>query len=341
MCQENEIDSAGKMAPADLQIPRPTSPSGDPGTRSHRSRWLGVELRHLMALAAIAREGSFRAAAESLGYVQSAISQQIAALERLLGVQLVERQRGTKPVVLTEAGRLLLRHIELISEQLRTVELELDALTSERANLLRIGVPQSLTGRLVPALLPALRARHPDMGVEVREGCDAELLDLVRGGGLDVAFAELPVEQGPFAFRELISEPYVLLVAATTALARRGAIRSPHELSTLPLLGEKTGRGSARVEAELAGWGLTPRFVFRSDIVATVQALVATGVGAAIVPRLAVDLDDPRTCALDLGELLPPRSLGVVWHAERRQSECLDRFVAISREVASQLGRKP
>ena len=69
-----------------------------------RKHWLGIEFRHLAALAAIAEEGSFRAAADRLGYVQSAVSQQIAYLERTLDVRLIERARVTHPVALTDAA---------------------------------------------------------------------------------------------------------------------------------------------------------------------------------------------------------------------------------------------
>src|ERR671929_96326 len=75
-------------------------------------RWAGLELRHLLALDAVAREGSFGRAAVSLGYTQSAVSQQIATLERLVGERLVERPGGPRPVSLTEAGTVLLRHAE-------------------------------------------------------------------------------------------------------------------------------------------------------------------------------------------------------------------------------------
>ena len=77
--------------------------------------WLGVELRHFLALEAVAREGSFGRAAKALGYTQSAVSQQIAALERIVGQRLVERPGGPKPVSLTEAGRLLLTHADAIA----------------------------------------------------------------------------------------------------------------------------------------------------------------------------------------------------------------------------------
>jgi DNA-binding transcriptional LysR family regulator len=77
--------------------------------------WLGVELRHLAALEAVASEGTFGRAAERLGYTQSAVSQQIAALERIVGGKLLDRPGGPRAVSLTDAGRLLLRHAEAIT----------------------------------------------------------------------------------------------------------------------------------------------------------------------------------------------------------------------------------
>ena len=81
-------------------------------------RWLGIELRHFLALEAVAREGSFGKAALKLGYTQSAVSQQIAALERIVGQRLIERPGGPKPVSLTEAGTLLLRHANAITARI-------------------------------------------------------------------------------------------------------------------------------------------------------------------------------------------------------------------------------
>ena len=95
-------------------------------------RWLGVELRHLAALQAVAEEGSFGRAATRLGYTQSAVSQQIATLERLVGVRLVERPGGPRPVSITEAGTVLLRHADGIVARLRAAQADLAALQTAR-----------------------------------------------------------------------------------------------------------------------------------------------------------------------------------------------------------------
>ena len=88
--------------------------------------WLGVELRHLLALQAVAEEGSFGRAARSLGYTQSAISQQIAALERIVGQRLIDRPGGPRPVTLTDAGALLLTHARAINARLAAAQADLD-----------------------------------------------------------------------------------------------------------------------------------------------------------------------------------------------------------------------
>lgn len=90
--------------------------------------WSGVEVRHLVALDAVAREGSFRRAALRLGYVQSAISHQIAGLEALTGKRLIDRSRGARPLALTPAGRILLQHADAVIARVRIAQAELAAL---------------------------------------------------------------------------------------------------------------------------------------------------------------------------------------------------------------------
>jgi molybdate transport repressor ModE-like protein len=104
-----------------------------------RNAWLGVELRHLAALSAVCRTGSFRSAADDLGYVQSAVSQQIARLEHVVGARLLERTRGHSEVTLTPAGEILLEHTKSILARLRTAQAELGRLGGgERETVVRL-----------------------------------------------------------------------------------------------------------------------------------------------------------------------------------------------------------
>src|SRR5579864_617499 len=117
------------------------------------SGFLGIELRHLAALEAVGRTQSFGRAARELGYTQSAVSQQIAHLERAVGQRLVDRPGGPKPVTLTEAGTLLLRHADAIVAQLDAAQADMAALAEGAAGPLRVGILQSVGARILPTLL--------------------------------------------------------------------------------------------------------------------------------------------------------------------------------------------
>ena len=145
--------------------------------------WLGVELRHLAALQAVASEGSFGRAAEALGYTQSAISQQIATLERVVGVRLIERPGGPRPVALTEAGRLLLRHAESIMSRLQAAQADMTALANGNSGALRIGTFQSVGAKVLPRVLSRFREEWPEVDVQLRESAyDEELTSWVESG---------------------------------------------------------------------------------------------------------------------------------------------------------------
>src|SRR5688500_7537888 len=115
--------------------------------------WLGVEIRHLAALEAVAREGSFGRAAEALGYTQSAISQQVQTIGRLVGERLLERPGGPRAVSLTDAGVLLLRHAEAIVARLQAAQADMTALVEGQAGSLRIGTFPSVGAKVIPELM--------------------------------------------------------------------------------------------------------------------------------------------------------------------------------------------
>jgi DNA-binding transcriptional LysR family regulator len=291
--------------------------------------WLGVELRHLAALAAVEEERSFRGAAERLGYVQSAVSQQISQLERLVGTRLVERVRGHgPPVTLTAAGSLLLEHGNRILSQLDAAQADIRALADGGDHVLRVGVTHSVATKLLPLALIDLRARAPEFKVTVEEvQSDRRLFARVGSGELDVAFGELPIEPGPFEYVEIVVDPCLLLVASTSAAARRGAPTSLEEIAELPLVRLQGWPMMAQIEREFSQRGLQPKFVLQADANATLQALVAADLAAAILPRTSVQWGDPRVTALELGDLLPPRRMTLYWHEGRRNREALDAFV--------------
>jgi molybdate transport repressor ModE-like protein len=299
------------------------------------NHWLGIELRHLAALEAVASEGSFRRAAARLGYVQSAISQQIASLERTVGQRLVERSRGGAGIELTEAGRLVLQHSDAILARLKAAQADVEALLEGTAGELRVGITQSVGVRILPGLMQRFGAAWPDVRVRPTEAAaDLELYDAVERGDVDLSFVELPLPAGPFEAVELLSDPFVLVVRRDSPLARKSA--SLADLATVPLIGHTECRGLARVEAQLRARGVEPEFAFRSDVNATIQALVGAGLGAAVLPVLAVDANDTLTTMRDLPDI-PARVLALVRHRDRHHSPAAQAFVDAAVAVCAEL----
>src|SRR5690348_6104970 len=139
--------------------------------------WLGIELRHFAALRAVAEAGTFGAAARRLGYTQSAVSQQIQTLERIVGERLVERPGGPRPVSLTEAGLLLLRHADSIVARLQAAQADLHALRTGEAGSLRVGTFQSVGARVLPEIMKRLTGQWPQIEVRLDEHDDEEVLE--------------------------------------------------------------------------------------------------------------------------------------------------------------------
>ena len=301
-------------------------------------RWLGVELRHLAALEAVSREGSFGRAATALGYTQSAVSQQIATLERIVGEKLIERPGGPKPVSLTEAGRLLLRHAEAIVARIAAAQADLTALHDGEAGTLRVGIYQSIGQRILPDLMRRYAAAWPLVEVTLTESAsDEELLQLVERGELDLTFADLPLTEGPFEWVELVRDPYVLVVAAGSPLAQREAAPTWKDMAELDLITHRHCRSLAQIENDARR---PLRFVFRSDHNQTVQALVATGVGVALVPRLTMDEEDETTELIELRKV-QPRLISLAWHRDRYRTPAARAFVETAQAVCAELTAAP
>ena len=303
-------------------------------------RWLGVELRHLAALQAVAEEGSFGRAAIRLGYTQSAVSQQIATLERLVGQRLVERPGGPRPISITQAGTVLLRHADGIVARLRAAQADLAALEDGTAGSLCIGTYQSVGARVLPEVMLRFGIAYPQVDVQLSESEDGALLRQVEAGEIDLTFIQLPVADGPFEAIELLRDPHVLVVQAGSPLAS-GPAPSLREVGEQPLISYRTCHSGNQLESHLRLRGLAPDVVFRSDDNGTMQGMVAAGVGVALMPMLAVDAADPRTRVVDMSGKVPPRLIGIAWHRDRVQSAAASAFVELAAQVCAELAARP
>jgi DNA-binding transcriptional LysR family regulator len=301
--------------------------------------WQALELRHLVALAAVARHDTVGRAALALGYTQSAISQQIAALERIVGEPLFERPGGRRSMQITAAGRLMLRHGEAILARAHAAQADLAALRDGQYGVLRLGIYQSVGEHVLPALLPGFRARWPGVQLRLHESAsDVEMWRMLERADLDLAFCMLPLDAECLAARELLRDPYLLVVPAGSPLARRRRPPPLSHIARLNLIGFRSCRNEHRIDALLRSRGYAPTVALRSDDNRTVQRLVATGLGVALMPRLTVDLDDEATVAIPMGDTIPHRLLGIAWHRDRVLTPAADAFIAAAAAVCFQLG---
>jgi len=301
--------------------------------------WSRLELRHLLALDAIAREGSFWAAAVALDCSQSAISQQVALLERITGHRLVERSRGRREVAVTEAGRILLTHAEAITARLRAARADFVAYDEGGAGVLRVGSYQSVGQRIVPTLLREFAASWPRVEVRLEERpSDEELLDLVERGDLDLTFGIEPVRRGPFDWVPLLRDPYVMVVPAESPLGAGPRPFRVRDLRGVPMVGYRSCHAVDAIDGFLRRRGVDPHVVFRSDDNGTVQAAVAAGLGVCLAPRLGLDPHDTGVRLIQTDEL-PWRTLVLVRHRDRYRSPASRAFeetaVAVCAGVAS------
>jgi DNA-binding transcriptional LysR family regulator len=303
---------------------------------------LGVEVRHLAALEAIARTKSFSQAAALLGYAQSAVSQQIATLEKAVGHKLVERPGGPRPVSLTPAGEVLLRHASHITARLGAVKADLDALAAGEAGTLRVGTFQSASSRLLPPTIARYRDQWPQITVELQNEQASSLLeDLVRAGQVDLAFSDNSGLMPPLMATEVIQDPYVVMVPPDSPLA------AEDEIDLRMLDGERLISGSSantcelRVQSLLDRAGAAPHIVFRSDDNLTTQRLVAAGLAVAIVPLLAVELFVPDSAVTVLpiaASQQMTRHIHIVWHRDRYRSRAAEAFVETAVMVGQRIG---
>lgn len=288
--------------------------------------WLGVEVRHLAALEAVASERSFSRAARKLGYTQSAISGQIAALERVVGERLLERGVGHADAVPTPAGDVLLDHARTVSARLHAAEADLAAIREARHRTLRVGIYQSVGATIFPEVLERLRKADPDLKLDLYEaGNERNLAELVEAGDLDVAFDVPPVRSASLEVVELLSDPFVLLLAGET--------RGDPDLSGLTLAAFEPCAAQTAAEEALREWGLDPERILRLEDARAIHALVASGACNALLPRLAVaETDLP---VRPLPRRIPPRTVLLVRHRYRTVPAATSTFFDVVRAVSA------
>jgi DNA-binding transcriptional LysR family regulator len=270
-----------------------------------------LDLRRLRLLSELSRRGTIAEVAAVVGYTPSAVSQSLAQLERETGVALLERDG--RRVRLTPAAHGLVAATDRVLAELDAAEAELAAEHETVRGELVIGsFPSAAAGLVVPAVAKLQRA-HPELACSIREHEPEDGIPLLRSGELDLLVSEsyddVPtVAAGGLGTQRLLSEPLLLVVREGDAARPLAARRDD------PWIAGLAGtQFAAALDVACSGAGFAPRIVHRADDARLIQALVAAGLGVALLPALACT---PHDGVAYLEITPPPRRH--VWALARR-----------------------
>jgi DNA-binding transcriptional LysR family regulator len=267
-----------------------------------------MEIRHLQALVGVAEHGSFSAAAEALGTVQSNVSAHVARLERELGAPLVDRSTGhlteEGEVVVARARRMLVEMVALIAD--------VSAMRQEVVGTVRAGMIGT-TGRwLVPRLFGVLRERHPGVRMIVADGTSANLEPRLVSGQLDLAVVSLPLASDEVTAAPLFEEDLMLVVPVDHPFA---SLPRPLPLAALTkldlLLPVPNTALRDDIDRALRGADVTLRPALELDGIRMIASLTFDGFGPAILPATAVPRHMRERFELVSLEGFPRRLVGV------------------------------
>ncbi|MEU2503519.1 LysR family transcriptional regulator [Streptomyces sp. NPDC007863] len=269
-----------------------------------------LDVRRMQVLHAVIGHGSVTAAATHLGYTPSAISQQVAALEKEAGIALLERVgRGVRP---TAAGLLLARYAADIGERLAEAEAALTDLRAGRTGRLILHYFASVGPTLLAPALAHVRREHPGVTIDPRLTEPDDALAEVERGNADLALVvrrPTPDHHRGIRAVHLLDDAYQAVLPVGHALATRPVIELA-DLADEPWVGsEPPGPCLAPVVNACASVGFSPNYVAKSEDYATAQGFVAAGLGISLIPRLGLSALHPGVVARPVGAPDPVRTI--------------------------------
>lgn len=305
-----------------------------------------LDVRRLRVLLEFAERGTIAATAAALGYTPSAVSQQLAALEREAGVALLDRTARTAR--LTEAGGRLAAHAAEILAMIEAAEADLAS--PDPAGRVVISAFPTAAVAFAPALTRAA-ASNPGLSVVLRQTAGGEVLRQVRAGHVDVAIVDdwsgrLTARHAALRFYPLLTDQLVLVVPRGHRAANTSAPVSLAQLRDDPWLATPAGEPSRRaIDQVLATAGGVAEEPSQFEGLATILSLVARGVGVAILPRLTLAAGDARVAVRDLPGHRPARDLYAVARASsvRRPAVALiiEALTTAARGLLARTGQSP
>ena len=293
-----------------------------------------VEIRQLRALQAVAEEGSFGRAAERLGFTQSAISQQIAGLEKAVGDKVFDRPGGPRRVELTPTGEVVLHYAAALLDELRTAEDNLRSLRAGEVGRLVVGSFQSVSVNILPEVVGRLRRERPGLSVRCMEDDEVDaLVNRLLADELDLTFLVGDPGHDDVEVTSLLVDPFVLVSPADGATP----VTDASQLGGVAMIGQSPCGCQTVIDNALRGFGVEPDYVFRTNDNAAVQAMVRAGMGCAILPYLAVDMADKGVVVTRLDPQIEPRVLVLARRRGRTLPPAADRFIDLAAAVCADL----
>lgn len=299
-----------------------------------------MELRQIHYFVIVARQQSFSRAAEAVGVAQPALSQQMKRLEEELGVALLDR--SSRPVRLTEAGVAFQARAERMLAEASLAKEEMRDFAGVGRGRLVVGALPALAGLWLPPVLGRFHALYPRIEIVLREANTEELSRLLGLGELDLALlhAVPGLYSGGPSYRgvvmeRLFDEELVVVVPP----GHRLAARSPVELRELRderfvLLSRGSGLSHTILSATTAE-GFAPEVAAECGSMTTLRALVAAGMGVAIIPALPAGTAGPAVAVLALRPSLPAHTAAVAWRGDSRPSAAVEALLRVIREHAA------
>jgi len=293
-----------------------------------------IDVKRLRVLREVVQRGSFSAAADTLHLSQSAVSQQVAALEREVGLQLLERtSEGPK---LTAAGEKLMVHGDAVISRLAEAERELTEIAGLEGGRLRVISFPTASATLMTRAMSEFRRRHPQIELQFAEGEPEDSVPAIKRGDFDLAlafdFADLPEDFGRDTEAEMIFEdPMRVALPPGHPLAASDKVDLADLAEEDWLCGDKPSSCRAHVLSACRNAGFEPRISFESDDYQVLQGLVAAGLGVGLIPELA-----QRDESVELREIGPNPPIRRVWAVTREatsRSPAAEEMLAIVREV--------
>ncbi len=268
-----------------------------------------MELYQLGYFIEIARQRSFTRAAERLHMAQPALSQQMKNLESELGTALFIR--GRKEIQLTAAGKAFLPRAEALITQAEAAKAIVSDVAQLRGGKLIIAAIPSVSACLLPEVIRSFSRLHDKVELQLIEDSSERVAENVESGLADIGFLQLPASKSAFETRTIISEPFVLLVAKSPSLLKQKEVALKQLASESFIFYKGRARDTALETCRKAGF--EPRIACESGELETVRALVAAGLGLAIVPQLAAG-NLPKTIqAITIREPKMQRQIAAVW----------------------------